>query len=30
MEEIFHRTKWLKNGPNNIQANVHKTAKYGD
>ena len=30
MEEIFHRTKWLTRSPNNIQINVHKTAKYGD
>ena len=28
MEEIFHRTKWLTHRPNNIQVNVHKTAKY--
>ena len=30
MEEIFHRTKWLRHRPNNIQVNVCKTAKYGD
>ena len=30
MEEIFHRTRWLTHRPNNIQVNVHKTAKYGD
>ena len=30
MEEIFHRTKCLTHRPNNILANVHKTAKYGD
>ena len=30
MEEIFHRTKWLTYRPNNVQVNVHKTAKYGD
>ena len=30
MEEIFHRTKWLTHSLNNIQGNVHKTAKYGD
>ena len=30
MEEIFHRTRWLTRRPNNIQVNVHKTAKYGD
>ena len=30
MEEIFHRTKWLTHRPNNMQVNVHKTAKYGD
>ena len=30
MEEIFHRTKWLIHRPNNIQVNVHKTAKYVD
>ena len=26
MDEIFHRTKQL----NNVQVDVHKTAKYGD
>ena len=30
MEEICHRTKWLTHKPNNIQVNVHKTAKYGN
>ena len=30
MEEIFHRTKWLTYRPNNIQVNVHKTAKHDD
>ena len=30
MEEIFHRRKWLTLRPNNIQANVYKTAKDGD
>ena len=30
MEKIFHRTKWLTHRPNNMQVNVHKTAKYGD
>ena len=30
MEEIFHRTRWLTRRPNNIQVNVHETAKYGD
>ena len=29
MEEIFYRTKWLTYRPNNMQVNVHKTAKYG-
>ena len=30
MEEIFHRTKWLKHRKNNIRINVHKIDKYGD
>ena len=30
IKEIFHRTKCLTHRPNNIQVNVHKTAKYGD
>ena len=30
MEEIFHRTKWITHRPNNMQVNVHKTARYGD
>ena len=30
MEEIFHRSKWLTRRTNNIQINVHKTAKYGN
>ena len=30
MGEIFNRPKWLAHRPNNIQVNVHKTAKYGD
>ena len=30
MEHVFDRTKRLTHGPNNIQVNVHKTAKYGD
>ena len=30
MEEIFQRSKWLTHRTNNIQINVHKTAKYGD
>ena len=30
MEDIFHRTKWVTNRTNNIQVNVHKTAKYGN
>ena len=30
LDEIFNRTKWLTHRPNNIQVNVHKTAKYGD
>ena len=30
MEGIFHKAKWLTHRPNNIQVNVHKTAKYGD
>ena len=30
IEEIFHRTKWLTHRWNNIQVNVHKTAKHGD
>ena len=28
-EEIFQKTKWLTYRLNNIQLNVHKTAKYG-
>ena len=28
-EEIFRRTKWLTHRPNNIQVNVHNTAKCG-
>ena len=30
MEEIFQGTKWLTHRPNNVQVNVHKTAKYDD
>ena len=30
MEEIFQRSKWLTHRTNNIQINVHKTAKYGN
>ena len=30
MKEIFHRSKWLAHRTNNIQINVHKTAKYDD
>ena len=28
MEEMFHKTKWLTHRLNNIQVNVHKTARY--
>ena len=28
LKEIFHTTKWLTHILNNIQVNVHKTAKY--
>ena len=30
LEEIFHRTKSLTHRPNNIEVNIHRTAKYGD
>ena len=30
IEGIFHRTKCLTHKPNNMQVNIHKTAKYGD
>ena len=30
MKEIFSKKKWLTHRPNNLEVNVHKTAKYGD
>ena len=30
MEEMFHKTRWLRHRPNNIKVNVDKTAKYHD